>query len=679
MGMGPDAGASEMAGGIPPMATDEEKPEMGQEEMPLDEGAAPDMPAEPEGEVPEDLAEGEADVGEAPELPAAEDEETPLDEEMPEDIPEEEPAEDVDMDMGGEMNDEAILDDVAIELIRQGNRELAEQILGVADRLKGAGAVDVPLDEEVPEDMPAEGEYDDDEELLPADPEAVPISKNSPMDTPSADDMGESLTQSEGENADVKAKVGEIMAEAVGEVMDAIDGKDAEPEGEAEVEVEVIGEPESNEEKNDEIIDEEHIEECGCENVKKSSVEHVTFREMLEAKQRGEDAWAPFMKSSETDGFAEFDPYGRSRFDMFKKSADTIADEVADVKTNMQSNAKTGGDQLDEVDEEKGMTDGNVAGGDKLDEVDAERPSGNGGNGGDMIDEISKDDGNKNKQGETEDLLDTVDTEQPTGTSGQGGDMLDEVKKSAMKKGDRTLDRIAEAMVDPVFAEKLEQLLATYNKEMARADDMFPGIYPDRDTMDMRNDLRAGAARRYQDGVKSAQQESTGRLMREEEEAQAVADHVLGKKEDKAKAEEAREAKKQAAKDRQVEAEAAETYGSMGDDMWDRGNTSAEVTSVDPRYLPDDESDEFVQTEYVGRSETVNGKSIPTLKDMMSMKKSGRPDANTTANGEIDRPELGKIMKSSTENVRMGRGVDPKKVTENDWNEYNLFKSRQTF
>lgn len=79
------------------------------------------------------------------------------------------------------------------------------------------------------------------------------------------------------------------------------------------------------------------------------------------------------------------------------------------------------------------------------------------------------------------------------------------------------------------------------------------------------------------------------------------------------------------------------------------------------------------------KSADMNGKQIPTLRDMMAIRKSGRPDAISSVNGDIERPELGKITKSQSSPVRMGRGVDPKKVTENDWNEYNLFKSRQTF
>lgn len=73
------------------------------------------------------------------------------------------------------------------------------------------------------------------------------------------------------------------------------------------------------------------------------------------------------------------------------------------------------------------------------------------------------------------------------------------------------------------------------------------------------------------------------------------------------------------------------------------------------------------------------GKEIPTLREMMAMRKSGaRPDTVSSVNGDLERPQLGKIQKSAApEPVRMGRGVDPHKVTAADWEEYNLYMAQK--
>ena len=75
-----------------------------------------------------------------------------------------------------------------------------------------------------------------------------------------------------------------------------------------------------------------------------------------------------------------------------------------------------------------------------------------------------------------------------------------------------------------------------------------------------------------------------------------------------------------------------------------------------------------------------NGKHIMSMKELMSIRKSGqRPDAITSTSGEIIHHELGDhITKSATgPSVRMGHGVDPHKVTENDWAEYKIYKAQK--
>ena len=80
------------------------------------------------------------------------------------------------------------------------------------------------------------------------------------------------------------------------------------------------------------------------------------------------------------------------------------------------------------------------------------------------------------------------------------------------------------------------------------------------------------------------------------------------------------------------------------------------------------------------KSASDNGKHIMSMKELMSVRKSGqRPDAVTSTSGDLVRPELGNpIRKTATGTpVRMGHGVDPRKVTENDWAEYNLYMAQK--
>ena len=81
----------------------------------------------------------------------------------------------------------------------------------------------------------------------------------------------------------------------------------------------------------------------------------------------------------------------------------------------------------------------------------------------------------------------------------------------------------------------------------------------------------------------------------------------------------------------------------------------------------------------VAKSAQDNGKHIMSLKEMMSVRKSAqRPDSITSTSGDITRPELGQVKKSANvPSPRMGRGVDPHKVTENDWAEYNLYMAQK--
>lgn len=82
-------------------------------------------------------------------------------------------------------------------------------------------------------------------------------------------------------------------------------------------------------------------------------------------------------------------------------------------------------------------------------------------------------------------------------------------------------------------------------------------------------------------------------------------------------------------------------------------------------------------------SKSIPGKAIPSIRDMMNKSyNSSRPDAISSANGDVTTPEFGAptLHKSAQqERVRMGPGVDPHEVTKADWERYNLFKARGRF
>ena len=77
----------------------------------------------------------------------------------------------------------------------------------------------------------------------------------------------------------------------------------------------------------------------------------------------------------------------------------------------------------------------------------------------------------------------------------------------------------------------------------------------------------------------------------------------------------------------------------------------------------------------IQKNSAQGGKSILSLQELMSIAKSSRPSMVATVNGDIITNDHTTIAKSAKPSVRMGRGVDPMKVIENDLNEWNLFKA----
>ena len=73
----------------------------------------------------------------------------------------------------------------------------------------------------------------------------------------------------------------------------------------------------------------------------------------------------------------------------------------------------------------------------------------------------------------------------------------------------------------------------------------------------------------------------------------------------------------------------------------------------------------------------VQTKQIPTMKEYDSFNKSvSRPEASTGVSGELARPSLTSITKgSNAPSPKMGKGVDPHSVVENDLAEYRIWKN----
>ena len=73
------------------------------------------------------------------------------------------------------------------------------------------------------------------------------------------------------------------------------------------------------------------------------------------------------------------------------------------------------------------------------------------------------------------------------------------------------------------------------------------------------------------------------------------------------------------------------------------------------------------------------GKHMMTLNEAFTIAKSNARPNMASAMGDAENPDLNRIQKSSKPIVRMGRGVDPLKVIENDLEEWNLYKARSKF
>lgn len=83
-----------------------------------------------------------------------------------------------------------------------------------------------------------------------------------------------------------------------------------------------------------------------------------------------------------------------------------------------------------------------------------------------------------------------------------------------------------------------------------------------------------------------------------------------------------------------------------------------------------------------GMVKSAPGKHMMTFREMVSIAKSDkRPNMASSMGADLSRPELDRITKSTSTQpvVRMGRGVDPMKVIENDLNEWNIYKGRNKF
>lgn len=76
---------------------------------------------------------------------------------------------------------------------------------------------------------------------------------------------------------------------------------------------------------------------------------------------------------------------------------------------------------------------------------------------------------------------------------------------------------------------------------------------------------------------------------------------------------------------------------------------------------------------------SAGGKHLVTLNEAFAIAKSGARPNMASAMGDAADVDLNSIRKSSKPVVKMGRGVDPMKVIENDLEDWNLYKARNKF
>lgn len=418
-------------------------------EMPPTEEEVPEEPLEEGAPAPEP----EEDVGEPMDMGEQVPEEPPMEEPVPE-----EPMIDGGADAGGTI---PALTNMLHEKVDEGNMADVKALADAIEQLGGgmgappmdmemapdAGAAPIPMDAGGTE--PIKLSAMDDSGVSDIQPNSAPI-------TESADESNESVVE----------QIMDILSEAQAEVAEVMTGDETpkEPAGETEVEIEIEPEEETEEGAEDapkaELSEEgegpfeDSADACGdgqpaaqigMESKKASarkSVDELSFREVMEARMRGEDLIAEHVQKSagETNGYNEFDPWMIARrADMFKKS-ETVADEVADPKTEMSGKhdgtdsttiaddikepsnhlkgSAPGGDMIDDVDEEKGTSDHSVKGGELLEDVDEKKGTSDHGVG-------------------DEDLLDDVD-EEKSKSEGKvgGGDLLDDVKPARKTAAD---------------------------------------------------------------------------------------------------------------------------------------------------------------------------------------------------------------------------------------------------
>lgn len=95
--------------------------------------------------------------------------------------------------------------------------------------------------------------------------------------------------------------------------------------------------------------------------------------------------------------------------------------------------------------------------------------------------------------------------------------------------------------------------------------------------------------------------------------------------------------------------------------------------------LKDGFRDEVYAPIYKSADEDMGGRHIMTLEEMASIQKSTRPDATTSVNGEMERPDPTTIRKSGSAFVpfeELMNASDRHEAMQKEWDEYNLFKSR---
>ena len=709
MGMPPMGG--DMSGGAPPedaMMGAEEGGEMPGEEMPPEEGAMPDMGAE-EGMPPAEEPLPEEGVGEAPAggegdlIDVGEGDSDELIGEVDEDSEFDYDEEDDDSDVIESLKDalQEALDNDQMGLVSkiadaisklQGSSEGTVDILSGEEESPAGGASggdEFDIVDDTDESFTDDGEEEEYEEDTEEETEEVNKSASVGAGGASPDmdaDPGQIAASPDGTTKkeasasnDVKVELMEGIAEVIDEALGMMGESedDEEDEEEDDEDEEDDSEEEMSEDKNEAIAD-NPFEECGEGTMKAvlKSASETSFKDLLSLKK----SW-------------HFGVDGR-----FAKTGDATPSLLDDQMPDVAENAVEDEVVEDEV-EEIPLEDVESAK-DALNAPDALEPG--------VRTEVEETEVSENETmpTETDEVGEPLNVSNVDSGLDDENEVLEEVDKSAFEKTHYGTNTYREKDLvpieenhpeDPEFEagwrarnndviKEHDNSLTEFTGKLAATQDGRPvGASADMRKLSGPSDKHLEKSATLDEISKPCQNLKSGKSTDRGD----LLDDVDEKKDASGSAE-----PKPTVADEVGDADKSTNKGTKAKSMLDdldakKGTGSAK----DPDDLLDQVGHEKRATEHtvkpgtgllddvkVAKSAQDNGKHIMSFKEMMSVKKSSqRPDAITTTSGDITRPELGAPIRKSANapSPRMGRGVDPKKVVENDWAEYNLYMAQK--